>query len=386
MLHVQLIAIGCFDVTKVSITRVRSVVSKRTRKALLALGLGCVVSVAAADSYGVSDSAVNNTAQAASSSASSANQQAVIDELLQRASANSNSNSNSNLSSSAKNGAATSTTQQAKPATQSASNSQKTVRTPDIGVSDEAFANTVRNMLPLSPDQIRTLRKMFDDSQRAVAAAPGTPAKPTSASVMVNLSPGSTPPVIRLQSGFVTSLVFLDSTGAPWPIKAFDLGDPSSYNVQWDKKGNTLMLQALTQYKQGNLAVMLKDMNTPVMLMLMPGQNAVDYRVDLRIPGLGPEANPILNGLPSTASPELLSFLDGVPPQGAKALKISGGECQGWSLNGHVYLRTRLNVISPAWISTMSSPDGTHVYEMQNTPVVLTSARGKLVKLVIKGL
>ncbi|WP_251365941.1 DotH/IcmK family type IV secretion protein [Coxiella-like endosymbiont of Rhipicephalus sanguineus] len=68
------------------------------------------------------------------------------------------------------------------------------------------------------------------------------PPKPTSASVIVNLSPEATLPVIRLSSGFVTSLVFLDSTGAPWPIQAYDLGDPNSFNIQWNKKDNTLLV------------------------------------------------------------------------------------------------------------------------------------------------
>lgn len=254
------------------------------------------------------------------------------------------------------------------------------------GVSDEAFANTVRNMMPLSPQQIKTLRKLFDQSQRAAATDPGVPPKPTSTSVLVNLSPGATPPIIRLSAGFVTSLVFLDSTGAPWPIQAYDLGNPQGFNIEWNKKGNTLLVQSLSHYKSGNLAVILKGLDTPVMVTLLPGQDAVDYRVDLRVPGIGPNANPVLSGLPASESPQLLNVLNGVPPTGSKALTITGGDCQGWLLDGHIYLRTRLTVLSPGWISTMSSADGTHAYELQSTPVVLASARGKLVKLTIEGL
>ncbi len=256
----------------------------------------------------------------------------------------------------------------------------------DTGVGDDAFANTVRNMMPLTPDQIRTLRYLFDQSQRAAATYPGIPPRPTSTSVLVNLSPGATPPVIRLSSGFVTSLVFVDSTGAPWPIQAYDLGDPQSFNIQWDKKGNTLMVQALRHYTSGNLAVLLKGLDTPVTVTLLPGQDAVDYRVDLRVPGLGPDANPVLNGLPEAASPHLLDILNGIPPQGSQQVTVNGGDCEAWVLNGNLYLRTRLTVLSPAWISTMSSADGTHAYELQETPVVLASQRGQLVKLIIEGL
>ena len=131
----------------------------------------------------------------------------------------------------------------------------------DTSLSQEAFSKTVQNLMPLTPDQIKSLRKMYDNTQRATAAYPGTPPKPTSSTVSVDLSPGATPPVIRLQSGFVTSLVFLDSTGQPWPIIAYDLGDPDNFSIQPsspDGKSNTLMVQASNTYQSGNITVMLK--------------------------------------------------------------------------------------------------------------------------------
>ncbi|MCH9770504.1 MAG: DotH/IcmK family type IV secretion protein [Gammaproteobacteria bacterium] len=253
-------------------------------------------------------------------------------------------------------------------------------------VSQQAFLQTVRNMLPLTPAQVHTLRTLLNRTQRAASEYPGTPPRPTSAAVMVNLAPGSTPPVIRLRKGFVTSLVFLDSTGAPWPISAYDIGNPKAFNVQWNKKGNTLLVQASDTYKSGNLAVILKGQNTPVMVTLMPGQAAVDYRVDLRVPGLGPNANPVLSNLPTTQSPQLLQFLNGIPPHGAKTLRVDGGDCQAWMFDDHIYLRTRLTVLSPGWLASMRSPDGTHVYEITRTPIILASSRGQIVQLEIQGL
>ena len=257
----------------------------------------------------------------------------------------------------------------------------------ETDVSQEAFAKTARQMMPLTPEQIKTLRYLFDQSQRAAAADPGDkPPKPTSSSIMVNLSPGAAPPVIRLRAGYVTSLVFLDSTGEPWPIQAFDLGNPKSFNIRWDQKGNTLMVQAMDAYQAGNLAVMLKDHNTPVMITLMPGQQEVDYRVDMRLPGMGPNAAPSMNGLPDTGNSQLLTFLDGVPPAGSQELIVTGGACQAWVTGDRLFLRTRLTVLSPSWLSTMRSPDGTNVYEMTKAPIVLASDRGRVLQLNIKGL
>ncbi len=256
----------------------------------------------------------------------------------------------------------------------------------DTAMSREAFVNVLRGVLPLTPDQIRTLRKRLAASQRAAVASPSTPPKPTSSAVIVNLAPGATPPVVRLSNGFVSSLVFLDSTGQPWPIQSYDIGDPKSFNIQWNKKGNTLLVQANTNYKPGNLAVMLKGQDTPVMVTLIPGQQAVDYRVDLRVPGFGPNAQPMMSSMPAAESSSLLDFLNGVPPQGAKSLQVAGGPCEAWKYNGNVYLRTSLTALSPGWISAMSSPDGTHVYEIAQTPVVLASFQGKIVQLTIQGL
>lgn len=269
---------------------------------------------------------------------------------------------------------------------------QDTFTQNDFGNTDlgrAAFTQMLHNLMPLSPRQIITLRKLFDETQRAVAKDPGTPPKPTSSSILVNMSPGAAPPIIRLRAGFVTSLVFLDSTGQPWPIIAYDLGNPASFNIQPsapDGKSNTLMVQTSNQYLSGNLAVMLKGEDTPVMLTLLPGQRAVDYRVDLRVPGLGPNAVLTMEGLPSIENPKLLDFLDGVPPSGAKRLIVEGAPAQAWLYFGHIFLRTRVTLLSPGWISSMSSPDGTHVFEIDKTPVVLASQRGEMIQLAIKGL
>lgn len=254
-------------------------------------------------------------------------------------------------------------------------------------INEAAFSANVDNILPMSPDQIQRLRSLYQQSQFAAASTPDTPPRPTATSVFVDLSPGATPPVIRLAQGFITSLVFVDSTGAPWPIQAYDVGNPQAFNIQWDKTTNTMMVQSLTMYNYGNLAIRLRGLPTPIMLTLIPGQKAVDYRVDLRVQGYGPNAQalPAGNGMPNSADPTLLGVLDGVPPDGSKLLSVTGGECQAWLAGSNLYVRTRLDVLSPGWLSTMSSADGMHAYAMQPTPVLLVSQNGKVQQLKIEG-
>jgi intracellular multiplication protein IcmK len=255
-------------------------------------------------------------------------------------------------------------------------------------IADIAFDEMTEQMFPLKPEEIIRIKQLYHSHEYAQASPAGTPPKPTATSQIVNLSPGSTPPVIRLSQGFVSSLVFLDSTGAPWPISAYDLGDPSAFNIQWDKTSNTLMIQAIKLYNYGNLAVRLKGLNTPVMLTLIPGQKAVDYRVDLRIQGLGPNAKsmPLEVGVPPSANDLLLSVLDGVPPPGSNRLIVSGGDARAWLVNERMYVRTSLTILSPGWIGSMTSADGMHAYEMQKSPVLLVSWHGKVMQLKVEGL
>ena len=92
------------------------------------------------------------------------------------------------------------------------------------------------------------------------------------------------------------------------------------------------------------------------------------------------------DGEPSgTAGKPLLNILEGVAPKGSSALKISGGPAQAWYGSNHLYLRTRLTLISPAWIATMSSTDGMKAYEMPKTPLILGFQDGQSIQLKVEG-
>ncbi|MBP6103824.1 MAG: type IV secretion protein IcmK [Gammaproteobacteria bacterium] len=252
---------------------------------------------------------------------------------------------------------------------------------------DRAFKELMDKISPLTPEQILQMRQQEDKTQQAIATTPNTPPIPVSSTLTVDLSPGITPPVVRLASGFVTSLVFVDSSGQPWPIADYSLGNPGDFNIQWDKKAHTLFIQSTTTYSSANLAIRLAKLDTPVMISLVSGQKYVDYRVDLQVQGRGPNALAPMTGdaLPN-ASPLLLNALDGIPPPGSQELEVSGGLGRAWLSGGKLIFRTQLIVLSPAWSTIASSPDGTRVYEMIQTPLILASHNGKPIEIVIKGL
>ena len=254
---------------------------------------------------------------------------------------------------------------------------------------DQAFKQLTDKISPLTPEQILQLRKDQDNTQRAVATFPTTPPRPVSSTLTVDLSPGVTPPIIRLAAGFVTSVVFLDSTGQAWPIADYNLGNPKNFNLQWDKKTNTLFIQSTTAYNSGNLAIRLATLDTPIMLSLVSGQREVDYRIDLQVNGRGPNAlAPLIgDGLPASVNFNLLSVLDGIPPPGSTELEVCSAFGRAWiSAQGKLIFRTQLTVLSPAWAATVSSADGTKVYEMSPTPLILASKNGKTIKIELKGM
>jgi intracellular multiplication protein IcmK len=81
-----------------------------------------------------------------------------------------------------------------------------------------------------------------------------------------------------------------------------------------------------------------------------------------------------------------LDVLDAIPPQGSKQLEMPSNIGQAWLLNGKMYVRTQYTLMSPGWLATMSSADGTNAYEVQQTPMLLMSKNGKTMNVKIGGL
>ena len=258
---------------------------------------------------------------------------------------------------------------------------------PENTDADFAFNTLLAQNMPLSPQQVLKLRQQIDVAQRAAATPPTIPPKPVSSTIMVNLAPGTTPPAIRLAQGYVSALVFVDSTGSPWPIAAFDIGNPRALNIQWDGKSNILLMQSILPYSDGDMVVRLVGMPTPITLQLVSGQRVVDYRVDLHISGIGPNSKdlPMGTDLPGSANQLLLGVLDGVAPAGGREVNVLGATAQAWILGEKMYLRTRLTLLSPGWMGKMVSSDGMQAYELAKTSSILVSKYGEPTELRIEG-
>lgn len=49
--------------------------------------------------------------------------------------------------------------------------------------------------------------------------------------------------------------------------------------------------------------------------------------------------------------------------KGARRLDVTGNKAEAWALDGALYLRTRVSVLSPAFKNHVGSADGMHVYK-----------------------
>ena len=241
--------------------------------------------------------------------------------------------------------------------------------------------------LVMTPAEIRQLRSMLDARQKAASELPNPP-KSVTGSISLSLDPGSAPAVIRPFFGVSTSLVILDSTGAPWPVENFNIGNAALFQMERldGNMGSSFVISPLQTYGQSNLILKLAGHPTPVVINLVTGQRVHDARVEARVLGVGPNARITSMSLTPGVDSRLLSVLDGVPPQG-RALTVHGDSAsRAWAMpDGRIWLRTGLNVISPAPISFVSSSDGTRVYKLAPTAKVLGMLQNQFVTLEISG-
>lgn len=252
--------------------------------------------------------------------------------------------------------------------------------------SELAFKQVLDGLLPLKPAQIKELRKQIDRTDRA-AADPVRPEQPSVSSLDVSLSPGGTPPQIRTAAGRVTALSFYDVTGAPYPVSAVVVGNPNLFQVEAPiPEGNLVTVTPLAEYAEGNMAITLLNQPVPIVVKLIAGSEVVDYRIDMRVAARGPlAASPVqfVDSSPQVGGSVISAFLDGLPPEGAKALTLDKPGISAWRYNDALYLRTRMSLLSPAWTNSAAGAGGLKVYIIPDVPVILASDDGRLVSVKV---
>ncbi|WP_432262871.1 DotH/IcmK family type IV secretion protein [Cupriavidus sp. TMH.W2] len=284
---------------------------------------------------------------------------------------------------------------------------QVPLTTPPVPIVREQVDSIVKGQaaLVLTPEQIEQL-KLGTAQARKQMVSPypqNKVAKPVARPFYIDPTDSDAPRLVRLESGWITSLVFSDTNGNPWFVKSVSLdcsqftdgvscpGDAGGAGAGGKEKSSTniVKLQPKFMYGYGNVVVELEDLASPITFVLTVGQsNEVDSQISARISGRNPNARPqimAMDRLPE-ADGAMGAFLDGVPPPGAVRLKVGGTGADAWTLNGKLYLRTRHTLLSPAFMNHVGSADGMHVYAFNRVyPSLLVSINGKGSSLTISG-
>lgn len=256
----------------------------------------------------------------------------------------------------------------------------------------DAFNQAQADVLPMSPDQIKELRDRANATMNAIHSGP--PPKLMSPSISASFSPGSAIPSVRVSPGYVSSLQFIGSDGSHWPIVSAVVGNGAWFSVQQPAAqnktapANVLTIGALTNSASTTLSVLLKGAPSPVSVLLTTDPARCDASATIRMDRRSPDAAPpvLLAPVDAPQTPaHMNAILDGVPPQGAVSLRSSAHAIQAWSLDPYLYVRTPLTVLSPAWISTISSPDGMRVYAFSanQAGVLLVSESGQVKQVTL---
>ena len=244
---------------------------------------------------------------------------------------------------------------------------------------------------PLTPDEIRKLMSELITRQEAANEnfTKRPPAKPVTSQEQIDLSPGATPPVVRVAMGQGSILSFVDAAGRPWPI-----ADDRNFNTRaYEVKlvGEHLYSISLLKKEAANMTVVLKGLARPIIITVLPATDETDYLKEYTVPKFLNDTPPATvmassqEGTLAFNSPELINYLYRTPPRGAKQLTVSGlPGVMAWQTGpAKMVLRTSGQVVIPAFSRRHGSGDGVTVFELPLSPVVSITEGGSLHRVSI---
>lgn len=249
----------------------------------------------------------------------------------------------------------------------------------------DAFGATTDQLMPLKPSEIRRMLELYDETKQASETPVYPSPEPESAFVSASLDPGAKPLIIKTAVGNVTTVSIVDLTGQPWPIQ--DLTWAGDFQVEQPESGSHMLrITPTSEFASGNVSMRLLGLNPPVIFSLKAERKTVHVRLDVQIPEVGPNGVlPPMDVPVSTKAGDdfMTSVLVGVVKgKDTEQLRVDGidGRTTAFGKGGMVYVRTPYTMLSPAWSSSVQSADGTKVYALNFSPVILLSDKGKMVR------
>lgn len=265
------------------------------------------------------------------------------------------------------------------------------------GLPRDVFDSVISTTLPISPGQVKELHRIEDNVKKAHAARIGVMPSPVSRTTTQGFASGKSPEIIRLATDFSSSMVFTDATGAAWPVASIIIGNKDQLQIP-ELEGavggvlkepiNIFSLVPMQDYISTSISVRLVGAPAPLSFMVVSNQPYLDVRLDVSVLGRGPNAKQgTFESKSSNESmpAEFTSLLDGILPDGARALKTDSNVASATLIGDKLLVKTKLNILSPYVFKKGSSADGTSVYEVAKSSVLMLMDNGKVLTVNLSG-
>lgn len=248
----------------------------------------------------------------------------------------------------------------------------------------EAYNEAIRQVFPMTPELIRLYMQTARSTQEAILERPQP--QPVTETSFIRLEPGEEPPALSVAEGIATALNFYDSTGQPWPISMYVLGNEKFQAIQLGKGSNSLTLSPLVPVGWGNIVVTLEGLNQPVSISLSVSDTTVDSSRNIQIMEPGPNAvvppPPPPRGQPvagEAGNRMMMKVVEGVDiPEEATSVPVGGVDAKAWLLGEELYVRSR-HRLSTQFHEQMAGPGGFNAYRLKRTPLLMFIVDGRVV-------
>lgn len=250
----------------------------------------------------------------------------------------------------------------------------------------------LERIAPMTPDQVRELRIDLDARTKAMQQALEVQAKPVRRQIVIDLSPGATPEVIRTAFAQGSILSFVDAAGRPWAVQAVENFNPAGFDAALFGTSSVSVGVVQPSARAGNIGILLEGVSTPLMFTFVTGQPEVDYALEVQLSRFVPgQPLPVgaVDGSPSQNVSELMGFLLNTPPESAANLKSDSPHVKAWQISAtKMIIRAEGIVVAPAFTRKQSSQSGVSVYEVPLSPHILVTLKtqNQLARVSISGL
>jgi hypothetical protein len=249
-----------------------------------------------------------------------------------------------------------------------------------------------REKFPVNEEDAIDYKKSKLEEQRIIQAPVKEP-EVSFRKIFIDTSKKQNNEVVYLSPNYVTTLQFLDKNGGLWPIQNYTLALGKNI-IDKDLNSSSLVLAPKDiQFGRGNLVVMLKGSNEPLIMTVEISPDKVDYKVEFSINDYGPNSQPVIYNTDSKQDmsfmasfilEDLYVMLDGITPAETYIKRRTSlpEDVEVWVRDKVMYVRTKDILISPNMIpfeyNKMQSPDNTYLYTVPYMNVIVLSRHGQI--------